>query len=227
MRRGAALVLLVVVAVALVGCSDGDDDAKGGAGPAATSTTTATPDEGGAPTTTAGDTTTTSDPEATATTSPNLPPSDSPLVELLTPASSFGAGYAPDDTYGDGTFDGDLCEDVTIDTTWDDQAGQALSAGGASITQAVLRFADAATATAFVQDLTDGVTTCDPNIVPEPVEGVGDEASRLTTSDEEGSRDQLIVRVGPLVTVVTALAPDGASPLGPDTAADLVAGLTA
>lgn len=222
MRRALG-VIGVGLLVLLGACSDdgGDDDA------AATSTTTEVADATDAPATTAGETTTTSDPAATTTTSPNLAPSDSPLVELLAPAATFGAGYAPDDTYGDGTFDGDLCEDVTVDQTWDDQAGQALSAGEADVTQAVLRFADDAAATAFVQELGDGVSTCDPNIVPEAVAGVGDEAYRLGTSDEEGRRDSLVIRIGPLVTVAAARTPDGTEVLVADVADTLAMALTA
>lgn len=225
MRRRGAVIVLAGALVVLGACSDddsGSDDA------AATSTTTEATEATDPPSTTAGETTTTSDPAATTTTSPNLAPSDSPLNELLVPPAAFGAGYAPDDTYGDGTFDGDLCEDVTIEQTWDDQAGQALSAGEASITQAVLRFADADAATGFVQELSDGVTTCDPNIVPEAIAGVGDEAARLGTSDEEGRSDRVVIRVGPLVTVATANTTDGSAPLLEDEVSSaLVAALTA
>lgn len=226
MRR--SVLVLVVVAALLAGCSDdgGSDDEGTGTTTTAEPGTTdgADPSAADDPTTTAGP----DEPDATTTTttSPNLAPSDSPLLDLLVAPATFGSGHAPDDTYGDGTFDGDLCEDVTIEPTWDDQAGQALSAGEDSVSQAVLRFPDADVAAAFVQDLVDGVTTCDPNIEPAELADVGDEATRLSVSDEEGSRDRVVVRVGPLVTTVIAVT-DGPSPLTDDVVGTIASTLTA
>ncbi len=200
MRRVA--LVLVVVAVLLAGCSDDGGSSDGDEGTVTTSTAAS------------GATGTDVDEATTTTTITGDPGAVTPLVEMLVPPATFGAGYAPDAIEGDGTFDGDLCDGVTIEATWVDQAGQALrdGSGAGSVVQAVLRFPADDVAAGFVRDLVEGATTCDPNIVPAPVPGTGDEATRLATSDEEGSYDRVVVRVGPLVTTTLALT-DGPSPL--------------
>ncbi len=182
-----------------------------------------TPTLAEAPTTEAGGSSTTSgrDPAATTTTttSPNLPPTDSPLQDQLLAPGTVGDGYAPDDTLGQGTFDGDLCEDVIIEPTWDDQAGQGLSrsdgAEKATFTQAVMAFADEAAAEGFATAVADGQSTCLAVGEPTTVD-VGDEAVLFVVSDEEGVAAAAIVRVGPRVTTLTAFGPSGDGVLDED-----------
>ncbi|WCO68344.1 sensor domain-containing protein [Iamia majanohamensis] len=214
--RIAACAVAAALVLALAACGGDDDsgttttststlpDAPSTAGTDDGATTTAGDDDGG-PTTT-----------AAPTTSPNLPPSDSPLVDQLLDPAAVGEGFAPDDTLGDGTFDGDLCEDVTIEPSWDDQAGQGLSRaeeGGdlTAFTQAVLDFPDDAAAEAFVAEVREGQTTCLGGEATDV--DAGDEAFLISVSDEEGSAAAAVVRIGPRVTSLTALGPTDPGPL--------------
>ncbi len=213
--RIAACALAAALLVGVVACG-GDDDS----GTTTTSTSTlpdapTTADEAGGSTTTAGG----GDEATTTTTSPNLPPSDSPLVDQLLDPSAVGEGFAPDDTLGDGTFDGDLCEDVIVEPSWDDQAGQGLTEpeeGGdlTAFTQAVLEFADEAAAEAFVGEVRDGQTTCLGGEASDV--DAGDQAFLISVSDEEGSSAAAVVRIGTRVTALTALGPTDPGPLDED-----------
>ncbi len=224
-RRGTLLltVLLLLVPVGLAGCGDdGDDDGA--------TTTTTEADDGGTDgsTTEAGDGSTTTadggstteapsdDPttsEGGSTTSPNLPPNDSPLAELLLDPADVGTGYAADDSLGDGSFDTDLCEEVTLEETWDDQAAQALLAGegpdSSAFQQSVLGFPDAATAEAFVTGVSDALVTCQTGTEAETVEGVGDQALLARAGDSMTSAVAGMVRVGDRVSwLLSIAAPD-------------------
>lgn len=212
-RSRIAAGVLAATLVLATGACGGDDDS--GSDP-----TTTLAD---APTTEVAAATTTADSEpaatTTPTTSPNLPPIDSPLEDQLLAPAAVGDGYGPDDTLGQGTFDGDLCEDVIIEPTWDDQAGQGLSQGEGdqkvTFTQAVLAFADEAAAEGFATAVADGQGTCLAVGEPTTVE-VGDEAVLFAVSDEEGVAAAAIVRVGPRVTVLTAFGPSGEGILDED-----------
>jgi hypothetical protein len=108
---------------------------------------------------------------------------------------------------------------VTIEPTWDDDAGQGLSRAGDgddldTFTQAVLSFPDEAAAAAFVTDVAEGQGTCLGGAM-EPVEA-GDEALLLVVSDEEGTSASAVVRVGARVTVLTALGPSDPGPVDED-----------
>ena len=214
--RIAACAVAAALVLVLAACG-GDDDS--GTTTTSTSTlpdapTTAGSDDGA--TTTAGEDGEGPTTTAAPTTSPNLPPSDSPLVDQLLDPAVVGEGFAPDDTLGDGTFDGDLCEDVTIEPSWDDQAGQGLSRpedGGdlTAFTQAVLDFPDDAAAEAFVAEVREGQTTCLGGEATDV--DAGDEAFLISVSDEEGSAAAAVVRIGPRVTSLTALGPSDPGPL--------------
>lgn len=224
------LLVPVVVLVALVAgaaaCGDdaADDapttEADAGTDPGEdTSTTTAadtTDTADGETTTEPGDTSTTADPDVT-TTSPNLAPNDSPLADLLLAPSQIGDGFAPDDSLGDGSFDGDLCEEVTVESTFDDEASQALLEGAGddavSFTQSVMRFADEEVAQTFLDAVVDGIQQCSPDA--EVTEVDAGDASTLLTDDVEdlGGITGGLVRVGDLVSWTTSLAGPGlASP---------------
>jgi hypothetical protein len=214
--RIAVCAVAAALVLALAACG-GDDDS--GTTTTSTSTlpdapTTAGDDDGA--TTTAGEDGEGPTTTAAPTTSPNLPPSDSPLVDQLLDPAAVGEGFAPDDTLGDGTFDGDLCEDVTIGPSWDDQAGQGLSRTEegddlTAFTQAVLDFPDDAAAEAFVAEVREGQTTCLGGEATDV--DAGDEAFLISVSDEEGSAAAAVVRIGPRVTSLTALGPTDPSPL--------------
>lgn len=214
-HRLATCALAVGALLAAAGCG-GDDDAT-------SPTSTAAP-----PTTAPVDATT--DPAGATTASPNLVPNDSSLVDQLLDPADVGEGYTPDDTLGDGTFDGDLCEDVVIAPSWDDEAGQALSRPADdgdldTFTQAVLSFSDEAAAAAFVTEVGDGQGTCLGGSM-EPVTA-GDEALLLVVNDEEGASASAVVRVGARVTVLTALGPTDPGPVDEDLVATAAAGLGA
>lgn len=203
----AALLLLGATA-----CGGDDDETA-----PTTSTTAATSTPASTPTTGPGSVpTSTTVPGASPTTSPNLVPNDSPLGEQLLAPTAVGEGYGPDDTLGDGTFDGDLCEGVVIDPTWDDEAGQALSNAGAdgaleTFTQSILAFPDDAAASSFLTEVADGQGTC-LGAIAEPVDA-GDEAVLVVVSDEEGSSAAGLARVGARVTLLTAIGPADPPPV--------------
>jgi len=236
-----ALASLLLVTAGLVGCGDDDgDDAGGGGG---TTTTEATDGDGGttassdATDTTEGSTTETStDDEPTtaggSTTSPNLPPNDSPLVDLLLDPATLGPDFVADDSLGDGSFDTDLCEEISLEATWDDQAAQALLAGTGDdaviFQQAILRFPDEAAAEAFTTEVGDALVACQPGTEITPVEGVGDEAFLGASPSAEFTTAAGLVRVGDLVTTLLGLtAPNVPAPVDEPTlaaAAGLLAG---
>lgn len=227
-RTTTLLVALVLVTAGLAGCGDGGDDDD-----ATTTTTTeaadgetagddgsttedpATSDDDGA-------TTEPSDEEGTTTTeggttSPDLPADDRPLAELLLDPARVGSGYTADDTLGDGSLDTDLCEEVTLEETWDDQAAQALLSGsgddGAIFQQAVLRFPDDAVAEAFYAELAAALVTCQPGTETAEVDGAGDEALLATAPDESaGTAVAGLVRVGDLVGWHLSLTGPGVEP---------------
>ncbi|HEX7133961.1 MAG TPA: hypothetical protein VF228_15400 [Iamia sp.] len=228
--------LLLLVASGLVGCGDdGDDDASGD--PTSTTTTEAAGDE----TTTeapADDETTTeapADDETTTTEGPTTTapvPDDSELAGLLLDPAAVGPEFTPDDTLGDGTFDPQLCPDITLEETWDDQAAQALVAGADEeailFQQAILRFPDDAAAEAFTAELGDALVTCQPGTEVAPVDGAGDEALLATAADTGTTAMAGVVRVGALVSWILGISgPDLAAPVDEGiltAAADALAG---
>jgi len=238
------LASLLLVTAGLVGCGDDDGDGDDASG---TTTTEAAEGDGeagddttassDAADTTEGSTTETStDDEPTTTggttTSPNLPANDSPLADLLLDPATLGPDFVPDDSLGDGSFDTDVCEEITLEATWDDEAAQALLAGTGDdaviLQQSILRFPDEATAETFTAAVGDALVTCQPGTDVTPVEGIGDEALLATSSDTDFTSAAGIVRVGDLVTALIGLAgPDIAAPVDELTltaAADLLAG---
>lgn len=242
-RRLAAplLVALVLVSAGLAGCGgdDGDDDAgtttttdAAGTDDETTSTTAPEGDDGSTTTEVPDDGSTTTA-EGGSTTSPNLPPNDSPLAELLLDPATVGPDFTPDDSLGDGSLDTDLCEEITLEETWDDQAAQALTSGtdedGAIFQQAILRFADDAAAEAFATELGDSLVACQPGTETTAVEGVGDLALLATAPEVEASSATAgIVQEGDLVVWLLGISAPGAeSPVDQDiltAAADLLAG---
>jgi hypothetical protein len=228
-RRAALLltVLLLLVPAGLAGCGDDGDDGD------AASTTTAddggtdgstTEADGGSTTTDGSEGSTTEapgdDPTTTvegSTTSPNLPPNDSPLGELLLDPADIGSGYAADDALGDGSFDTDLCEEVTLEQTWDDQAAQALLAGegpdSSAFQQSVLGFPDAATAEAFVTAVSDALVTCQTGTEAEAVDGVGDQALIARAGDSTTAAVAGMVRVGDRVSWLLSIAAPDQTPV--------------
>lgn len=227
-RLAPLLVALVLVSAGLAGCGgdDGDDDA----GTSTTTDASGTDDETASTTAPEGDdgSTTTEAPddgsttEGGSTTSPNLPPNDSPLAELLLDPAAVGPDFAPDDSLGDGSLDTDLCEEITLEETWDDQAAQALLSGtgedGAIFQQAILRFPDAAAAEAFATELGDSLVECQPGTETTAVEGVGDLALLATAPEVEASSATAgIVQSGDLVVWLLSIsAPGDASPVDQD-----------
>lgn len=223
-RSALLLVAFLLVPAGLAGCSDDGDDDAGDTTTEADDTTTeaddTTTEPGGDTTTEPADPTTTAAPDGSSTseggstTSPNLPPNDSPLAELLLDPAVVGTGFAPDDTLGDGSLDTDLCEDITLEETWDDQAAQALLAGSDEdsqiFQQAILRFPDADTATAFATELGEALVTCQPETETEELDGIGDSALLATVADESSTAVAGIVRVGDLVAWHLALTRPGA-----------------
>lgn len=220
MKRPARLAVAVVAALALaLGACGGDDDAT----PATSTTTTEAGD--GATTTTADGTGTDGpdteppdgEPEQTTTTA--APPVAGPdeLRALLLDPEAIAEGLRLDHTFGDGTFSPDLCEDVILDATWDDQASQALSTGtgpeDTAVNQAVLAFADAATAEAFVASLLDGYQACLAQGDLAEVDA-GDEAARHVVETEGiTTTTDAAVRVGARVAVLRAVHPTGEEPV--------------
>ena len=213
-RLAPLLVALVLVSAGLAGLAGcGDDDGDGDdAGTTTTdaagaddepSSTTAPAGDDGSTTSEVADDGSTTTAEGGSTTSPNLPPNDSPLAELLLDPATVGPGFAPDDRLGDGSLDTDLCEEITLEETWDDQAAQALLSGSieeaAIFQQSILRFSDDTAAEAFVVALGDALSTCQPGTQTQPVEGVGDEAVLATAPDTESTAVAGILRVGDLV----------------------------
>lgn len=200
--------LIAVVAgvlVLLVGCG-GDDDASDPTVPVTTTTaddgdTAASEDDGdeGDPGP--------ADPDPTTTTSPNLTPAEGPLVDRLVDPAVV-EGFSPDDAFGDGSLDGDLCEDVTIESTWDDEASLALSDGHATapatFQEAVLAFADEQAASDFVDAVVAAHQECTLSPTVTSLDGVGDAAERV---DVEGPPAQtvVVVRVGATVAHATAI----------------------
>lgn len=235
------LVALLLVPAAIAGCGGGD----GGDDDAGTTTTTDAATAGGddeattaAPegddetTTTEGDEPSTTV-EGGSTTSPNLPPNDSPLAELLLDPAVVGPGFAPNDTLGDGSLDTDLCEEITLEETWDDQAAQALTAGteedATIFQQAILRFPDDTAAEAFATELGDALVACQPGTETATVDGVGDTAILATAPAMETSAATAgIVQVGDLVVWLLGISAPGAeSPVDEDVmtaAAELLVG---
>ena len=240
-RLAPLLVALVLVSAGLAGCGgdDGDDDAgttttdadAAGTDDGTASTTAPEGDDGSTTTEAPDDGSTTT--EGGSTTSPNLPPNDSPLAELLLDPAVVGPEFAPDDSLGDGSLDTDLCEEITLEETWDDQAAQALLSGtdedGAIFQQAILRFPDDAAAEAFATELGDSLVACQPGTETTVVEGVGDLALLATAPEVEASSATAgIVQMGDLVAWLLGIsAPGAASPVDQDiltTAAELLAG---
>ncbi len=228
-RRRARPLALLLVAVLLVGAAACSDDGGDDATDETTTTEATTGDDRSAddPDATADDTsddadattegddpdagddgTTTSDDPDVTTTSPNLTPNDSPLGDLLLAPSEVGAGYAPDDTLGDGSFDGDLCEEVTVEAAFDDQAAQGLLQGtgeaAVSFTQAVMRFPDAAAAEGFVTAVVEGIEQCSPGAEITEVDA-GDQAVIATDETEGFAIAAGVVRVGDLVSWTASL----------------------
>lgn len=152
---------------------------------------------------------------------PPTQPEESPLGPLLTDPADIGAAFGPADAgRGNGTFENDLCEEVTIDTDWTDSASQLLVTGSgedaSTYAESILAFADAAAASAFVTSVVDGLQECAPTFEPETVD-VGDEAVlvRLVLPEDHNDVDQrtALVRVGSRVGALrSSTPPSDASP---------------
>lgn len=201
-HRAATAGLALALPLALLlgaGCSDDGD--------AGDDTTTTT--EAGGGTTTTDDGTTTLPGETTTTAAPPVTgPAD--LQALLVDVAEVGEGFALDSTLGNGAFSGELCEDITLEETWAEQASQALTRGEGSerelVTQAVLDFPDEGSAEDFVQAVVDGNDTCLPDGEIQDVEA-GDEALLIDIPSGETSTSASVVRVGATVSVMTSLYP--------------------
>lgn len=244
-RRSALLLAaLLLVSAGLAGCGDdgGDDGAADTTTTEADATEPDTGDDDGSTTEAPDDEITASteappDDETTTsedgtTTSPNLPPNDSPLADLLLDPAVIGPGFAPDDSLGDGSLDTDLCEEITLEETWDDQAAQALLSGtgdeGAIFQQALLRFPDDAAAEAFAGELGEALVTCQPGTETAEVPDVGDEALIATAPEAETTATAGIVRVGDIVAWHLAITSPGIpSPLDEELLATSAEALTA
>lgn len=207
--RAAFTLLAVLLAVAALACGGDDDD--GGA----TSPTTeegAAPDDGAGGEGTSPDEPGPDDPEGTDATPPASDDTaprdpDSPLRAVLTDPAEVGEGYAPDPGLGDGTFEVDLCEEVTVDATWEESGSQALSrASGEGTTfysESVLGFADAAAAEAFVDAAVEGYLTCLPDMERSDPD-VGDGAVVLRNDDLVSTQVYALVVVGERVAALRA-----------------------
>ena len=152
-------------------------------------------------------------------------PDQSPLGVRLTAPDVLAPGLPPvDPGRGDGTFENDLCESVTIETTWIDSASQLLSDGtdptSSTVAESILAFADDAAASGFVDAVTDGLATCVLDLVTE-AHDVGDAAVVLRYDDGAVELITALVRVGGRVAAVRSTTPPGASPIDDSLLADL------
>lgn len=210
---GLALALALVLPLA-ASCSDGDDD---GAAPASSSATTTSSTEGGGGASTTEEATSTLPDETTTTAAPPVAGSVELQTLLIDPAR-FGDGFGLDPTLGNGTFSGELCEEVTLEQTWVDQASQALSAGQGDerrlVTQAVLELPDEGAAEAFVQAVVTGNETCLPDAGEVTDVVVGDGGVVIDIPSGDTSTSVAVIRSGTRVVVFDALYPTAAgSPL--------------
>lgn len=210
MSRSRAASLVLVLSLVVAGAACGGDDG-GQAGTTTTSTTTAG-GRGDGPVTSEDEGTTTLPEETTTTAASPVAGPDDLRAGLVDPAR-VGGGFALDHTQGTGAFSGELCEDVTLEATWDDQASHALALGAGDdhqlVTQAVLAFADEATAEAFAAAAGEGHRTCLSEGVSQDVDA-GDEAVLIEVDSGETSSSLAVVRVGARASVFTALYPTAA-----------------
>lgn len=208
MRRSlVAAGLVAALALALGGCSDDDEPAP------STTTDSSMAAEPSAPTSGSGSSTTTAPDGSSTTTTAPAESGPAELRSALVAPATLGEGYAPDATVGTGAFSGELCEDVTLEATWDDQASQALSRGQGTeqevVTQSVLAFADADAAEDFVAALVDGTEQCLGAAEGGPVEA-GEEAELRQVASDPFTTSLGVVRVGATVSAFSGLRPSAA-----------------
>ncbi len=207
-RLRAAATLVGLAAVPLLGlgaCSDDDG--------ATTTTTTTSTTEASAPSTTEveGETTTTTAPGS------GRPLNESDLVDALLPPEEVADGLTvAEDDLGAGDFQPNLCPEVEVEVTWEDQAAQRLvrtgEAGTLAVAQAVLAFADDVAAEAFVDDALEAFVTCDPGVVTEDVADSGDRAVRIVGQGDPPVAAGAVVRAGAHVAFLQVM---GAPPADP------------
>jgi hypothetical protein len=199
-----------VLLAALAGCSDDDGDS------ADRSTTTTSPAD--APTTTAAGS--------------GKPLNESDLIDALLDPAEVAEGLKASPLPGSGDLELELCPDVTLEATWDDQAAQGLIRSGSQdllvVNQSVLAFADAAAAEAFYDAVVDGYAECDPGLASEAVPDVGDEAVLLgAAAGGEGTSSVALVRAGAHVVRLDANGTPPVPGAEPVVSAELAARLAA
>ncbi len=225
-RRLAALAAALLLPLALVACGgDGDDSAEvvdGGSAQEETTTTAEGSDE--STTTTAGDdgsTTTTEGSDDTTTTEGGGEPSSDLAAALLT-VDDLPAGFTQDgedDTTIDMGDEAGLCQgEVEAPPAPVEQITRSFESGDetAYLASFVGRFesADATGLLQWFRDETDRCNVEDPDegtYTIEEIPGVGDEAVILVGTDEGGSADVAVARVGDVLVGVSSFASPGAA----------------
>jgi hypothetical protein len=225
-RRIAALAAALLLPLALVACGgDGDDSAEvvdGGSAQEETTTTagddgatTTTEDDGGATTTTEG-----TDDTTTTTEGGGEPASD--LAAALLTVDDLPAGFTQDgddDTSIDMGDEAGLCQGEAVAPPVPvEQITRSFESGDqtAYLASFVGRFegTDATGLLDWFRDETERCNVEDPDegtYTVEEIPGVGDEAVILVGTDEGGSADVAVARVGDVLVGVSSFAEPGAA----------------
>jgi hypothetical protein len=212
-RRILALSLAVALAFGGAGCGGDDDSAPDETGTTTTvdsptrpsGSTNETEPTGPTEPTEPGEST---DPPNTTGSEPiDTTPNDSPLNALLTEPTDVGEGFVPDPELGDGSFDTDLCEEVTLEATWEDEASQGLRNGTGEestyYTESIFSFSGATVAEDFVTAVAEGMQAClpdDTTLRPRP--DIADEAVVIDVEGPEGTMQTALVRTGARVALL-------------------------
>lgn len=221
-----AAVLLLLLPLALVACGgDDDDSAEVVDGGAAQEETTTTDGDDGSTTTTeddAGTTTTTEDPGDTTTTTEGGGEPSSDLAAALLTVDDLPAGFTQDgddDTTIDMGEEAGLCQGETVAPPSPvEQIERSFESGDleAYLGSFIGRFegSDADGLLQWFRDETDRCNIEDPDegtYTVEELSGIGDEAVILVGSDEGGSADVAVARVGDVLVGVSSFASPGAA----------------
>lgn len=213
-RRWGTLLVGAVVVASLLGAACGDDSDDGG-GTDRTTTEATEPDGTADAPDEPGGTGSTSTPVDTTQTSVDnsqgrpLNETDELVAALVEPGVVAERLEVAPQSVGNGAFEPKLCLDREVEVTWEDQASQGLLRSGEGgtliVRQSVLAFADAEAADAFIDDVVAVVESCNPIIVVEPLDGIGERAVRFgAPEDGPPTGAGALVRVGSHVTYLDA-----------------------